>query len=67
MKLSTIILINEKYNNTQRLIANSAFSWWAAYFNNTPGKIVVYPNTWFGSMNYDKSTKDLFPPSWIPC
>lgn len=26
MKLSTIILINEKYNNTQRLIANSAFS-----------------------------------------
>jgi hypothetical protein len=26
MKLSTIILINEKYNNTQLLIANSAFS-----------------------------------------
>ena len=26
MKLPTIILINEKYNNTQRLIANSAFS-----------------------------------------
>jgi hypothetical protein len=46
------------------IIANSSFSWWAAYFNNKIDKIICYPSVWFGaSANID--TRDLCPPEWI--
>jgi len=46
------------------VIANSTFSWWGAYFNQNPGKIVCYPSTWFGpALKHD--TRDLFPADWV--
>jgi len=47
------------------IIANSTFSWWSAYLNQNPGKIVCYPGTWFGPALKKHDTRDLFPEGWI--
>lgn len=46
------------------IIANSSFSWWAAWLNNNPNKRVVAPKNWFGPA-YSHDTQDLYPESWI--
>ena len=45
------------------IIANSTFSWWAAYFNPNPCKTVCYPETWFNS-KAGNDTADLCPEDW---
>jgi hypothetical protein len=45
------------------IIANSTFSWWGAWLNQNPEKIVLVPKRWFKSGDYD--TKDLIPDKWI--
>lgn len=43
------------------IIANSSFSWWGAWLNNNPNKIVVAPEQWFNfSPNYD-----ILPNGWV--
>lgn len=45
------------------VIANSSFSWWGAWLNPNPGKIVIAPKRWFA--NPKINTGDLMPADWI--
>lgn len=45
------------------IIANSSFSWWGAWLNSNPEKIVCAPERWFNDPTLD--TRDLIPESWI--
>ena len=48
---------------THHIVANSSFSWWGAWLNAHPNKIVVAPQHWFKTEQ--GSSEDIVPEKWI--
>lgn len=46
---------------THNIVANSSFSWWGAWLNENPNKIIVAPSKW---ANIDNSCQ-IIPQGWI--
>ena len=53
-----LLIMSQCKNN---IIANSTFSWWCAYINDNPNKIICCPYKW---ININFEYNNLIPYSW---
>lgn len=51
-------------NCRHNIMANSSFSWWGAWLNQNPNKVVVAPKVWFQDKQANRETS-IVPPGWI--
>lgn len=47
------------------IIANSSFSWWAAWLNQNEEKIVISPKKWFANEELNKNRHFITPENWV--
>lgn len=66
----TIISEEQDYNELylmsmckNNIIANSSFSWWAAWLNKNQNKTIIAPKQWFGP-SAQMTCRDVIPEKW---
>lgn len=47
------------------IIANSTYSWWGAWLNNNPSKIVIAPKKWVNGLEPKLAKNNIVPAEWI--
>lgn len=73
LKFSEIVNVQTKFTQDtlelllmskcrHNIICNSSFSWWGAWLNNNPDKIIIAPKKWYTDPYY--SSEKLIPAGW---